>query len=44
MPPWCEDPSVGAFWWPVCAETGFFDYEELKLSEDLAVDISFARD
>src|SRR6267154_1857627 len=41
MPLMVEDQAVGVLVL-YAAETGFFDYEELKLLRDLAADISFA--
>ena len=43
MPLMVEDQAVGVLVL-YAAETGFFDYEELKLLRDLAADISFALD
>jgi len=43
MPLMVEDQAVGVLVL-YAAETGFFDYEELKLLRDLAGDISFALD
>jgi diguanylate cyclase (GGDEF)-like protein/PAS domain S-box-containing protein len=43
MPLMVEDRAVGVLVL-YAAETGFFDYEELKLLKDLAGDISFALD
>jgi diguanylate cyclase (GGDEF)-like protein/PAS domain S-box-containing protein len=43
MPLMVEDQAVGVLVL-YAAETGFFDYEELKLLKDLAGDISFALD
>jgi diguanylate cyclase (GGDEF)-like protein/PAS domain S-box-containing protein len=43
MPLMVEDHAVGVLVL-YAAETGFFDYEELKLLKDLAGDISFALD
>jgi len=43
MPLMVDDQAVGVLVL-YAAETGFFDYEELKLLRDLAADISFALD